>query len=226
MLWTALLLGTAGSLHCAGMCGPLMLALPNSGGGRVGFFAGRLAYQVGRLGTYAVLGIVFGMLGKSMAIIGLQRWVSLVAGVLMLAGLAALIPGKASAPILGLVGGLKALLGRLLQRRSLGSLALLGGLNGLLPCGLVYAAAAGAASLGGILAGVEYMVLFGLGTLSMMLGLSLTGRAFPATWRAQWQRLVPVSLAVVATLLILRGLALGIPYLSPDLAAGSAACCH
>ena len=224
MLWTALALGAAGSLHCAGMCGPLMLALPSASGGRAQFVFGRLAYQAGRLATYAALGILFGILGKSLAVVGLQRWVSLGAGVLMLLGLAALIPHRASTPILKLVSWLKRQAGQLLSRRTTGSLALLGGLNGLLPCGLVYAAAAGAASLGGVLAGAEYMLLFGLGTLPMMLGLSLSGQAFPMAWRNQFQRLVPATLAVVATLLILRGLALGIPYLSPDLATGS--CCH
>ncbi len=225
MLWTALILGLAGSLHCAGMCGPLMLALPRSGSGRIGFVAGRLAYQGGRIFTYSLLGVGFGFLGRSLAVIGLQRWVSLSAGILLLAGLAAALPKGASLPVLGLVGFLKRNAGRLLQRRSVGSLVLLGTLNGLLPCGLVYAAAAGATAMGNWTGGIAYMSLFGLGTLPLMLGLSLSSQSMPVSWRLHLQRLVPVSLAVVAMLLILRGLALGIPYLSPDLAAGGG-CCH
>lgn len=226
MLWTALILGLAGSLHCAGMCGPLMLALPAAGPSRMGFVAGRMAYQVGRVLTYTLLGVGFGLLGRSLAVIGLQRWVSLAAGVLMLAGLAAALPRGAALPVFGMVRWLKSAAGALLRRRTLGSLALLGALNGLLPCGLVYAAAAGATSMGSWTEGIAYMALFGLGTVPMMLGLSLSSRSIPAAWRLHWQRLVPVSLAVVATLLILRGLALGIPYLSPDLAASGASCCH
>ncbi|HAB18367.1 MAG TPA: sulfite exporter TauE/SafE family protein [Verrucomicrobiota bacterium] len=225
MLWTALLLGAAGSLHCAGMCGPLMFALP-TGGARTGFVVGRVAYHAGRLATYTALGGIVGVLGKSLAMVGLQRWVSLTAGVLMLAGLAALIPLSATQPIFAVVRRLKQAAGRLLQNRSVGSLALLGGLNGLLPCGLVYAAAAGAASLGGILSSLSYMTLFGVGTLPMMLGLSLSGKALPVTWRTRWQQLAPVTLGLVAVLLILRGLALGIPYLSPDLGSTGGGSCH
>jgi sulfite exporter TauE/SafE len=226
MLWTALILGFAGSLHCAGMCGPLMLALPTAGPSRTGFVAGRMAYQVGRVLTYTLLGVGFGLLGRSLAVIGLQRWVSLAAGVLMLAGLAAALPRGAALPVFAMVRWLKSAAGALLRRRTLGSLALLGALNGLLPCGLVYAAAAAATSMGSWPDGIAYMAIFGLGTVPMMLGLSLSSRSIPPAWRLHWQRLVPVSLAVVATLLILRGLALGIPYLSPDLAASGAACCH
>ena len=124
------------------------------------------------------------------------------------------------------VSGLKSAFRVLLRRRTVSSLGLLGLLNGLLPCGLVYAACAGAAALGEWLGGIEYMTLFGLGTLPVMLGISLSGRAIPVAWRFRLQQLVPFSIAVVGVLLILRGMALGIPYVSPDLAAGTCAHCH
>ena len=80
----------------------------------------------------------------------------------------------------------------------------------------------------GRLAEIEgiYMALFGMGTLPVMLGISLTGRALPVAWRFRLQQLVPLSVGLVGALLILRGLALGIPYLSPNLAAGTCAHCH
>ncbi len=176
--------------------------------------------------TYAALGLVFGLLGRSFVVFGVQRWVSLVAGVLMLLALAALLPQQMAVPVLAMVRRLKLVAGRLLQRRSMGSLALLGGLNGLLPCGLVYAAAAGAAATGGVVSGMQYMGLFGVGTLPLMLGLSMMGRTLPVSWRIRWQKLVPATVGVVAVLLILRGLALGVPYLSPALSVGSAVDCH
>lgn len=225
MLWTALILGAAGSLHCAGMCGPLMLALPATGKSRWGFVQGRLVYQAGRLFIYGLVGIVFGLLGKSLAVIGLQRWVSLFAGILLLAGLAALIPGRASAALVSWIGWLKSTIRPLLQQRSLGSMLVLGGLNGLLPCGLVYAAAAGAAATGSEWQGLAYMLVFGLGTLPLLLAFSLFGPSLPVSFRLQGQRWSPVLLGLVGVLLVLRGLALGIPYLSPDLAA-QASCCH
>ena len=226
MLWTAFMLGLAGSLHCAGMCGPLALALPHPGGGATGFVVSRLAYNSGRLVTYLALGAVFGLLGRSLALVGVQRWLSIGAGSAMLLGLLFASRLGARTPVVVVVDRLKATFGRLLQRRTLPSLALLGLLNGLLPCGLVYAAAAGAAATGGLLSAVGYMGLFGLGTLPLMLGIGLSGQAFPVAWRFRLQAWVPVSLALVAMLLILRGLSLGIPYVSPNLAAADPACCH
>ncbi len=220
------MLGLAGSLHCAGMCGPLALALPHPGGGASGFVASRLAYNAGRISTYALLGLLFGLLGKSLALVGIQRWLSLGAGILILLGLLFSTRLGAGTPVVRAVRWLKSGFGRLLQRRTLGALGLLGLLNGLLPCGLVYAACAGAAATGGLLPAVEYMTLFGLGTLPLMLGIGLSGRALPVSFRFRLQQLVPVSLVVVALLLILRGMALGIPYVSPNLSAADPACCQ
>jgi sulfite exporter TauE/SafE len=93
----------------------------------------------------------------------------------------------------------------------------IGLLNGLLPCGLVYVAGAGAATAENFLRGVEYMIAFGLGTLPMMLAISLVGQKLQFALRFKLQRLIPVSLAIVGALLLLRGLALDIPYLSPKL---------
>src|SRR3974390_3272430 len=85
--WTALFLGLVGSLHCAGMCGPLALALPATGGSATGYVAGRAAYNAGRVVTYCTLGVVFGLLGKTLLLAGIQRWVSIGLGVALLAGL-------------------------------------------------------------------------------------------------------------------------------------------
>ncbi len=226
MIWTAFMLGLAGSLHCAGMCGPLALALPHPGGGARGFVASRLAYNAGRIVTYSALGLVFGLLGRTLALAGIQRWLSVGAGSLMLLGLLFSTRLGAGTPAVRAVLRLKATFGSLLRRRSLGSLGLLGLLNGLLPCGLVYAACAGATATGGLLSGLAYMACFGLGTLPLMLGIGLTGRAFSPALRFRLQQLVPASLALVALLLILRGLSLGIPYVSPVLSAADPACCH
>jgi sulfite exporter TauE/SafE len=102
---------------------------------------------------------------------------------------------------------------------------LLGGLNGLLPCGLVYVACAGALATGGLLSGWLFMICFGLGTVPLMLALALPGRALQAALAQKFRRVIPVTLAIVAVLLIVRGLGLGIPYLSPALSAGTS-CCH
>ncbi|HMP83654.1 MAG TPA: sulfite exporter TauE/SafE family protein [Verrucomicrobiota bacterium] len=227
MLWTAFILGLFGSLHCAGMCGPLALALPSAGAGAVGFVAGRVAYNFGRIITYCLMGIVFGLAGQTFLMAGVQRWVSIALGALLLVGLFASRKMSAWLPVTTLVARLKSRMAFLLQRRSFVSLLTLGLLNGLLPCGLVYVACAGATATGDARDGALYMAAFGAGTVPMMLAMSLGGRIIPVPLRLKLLRAVPVAVFVVALLLILRGMSLGIPYVSPDLsAAQGAGCCH
>ena len=219
----AIALGLLGSLHCAAMCGPLMLALPVPPGGPGRFVVGRVVYQCGRITTYALLGVVAGLAGKSLFLIGVQRWLTIVLGVIILLGFFLSKKIGLAAPVVRLVGKLKSAMSTQLRQTSFRSLVLLGMLNGLLPCGLVYVALAGAVSRGTILSGVGWMLAFGLGTLPTMLGISLSGKLFPISVRAKLRRAIPFSVCLLAALLILRGLALGIPYVSPDLAAG--VCC-
>jgi len=225
MLWTAFILGLFGSLHCAGMCGPLALALPVAGGRPVSFFVGRLAYNLGRIITYCALGLVFGLLGKSLVLAGIQRWASIALGVALLIGLFASRRFALWRPVTMFVDRLKSAIGALLRRRSADALLALGLLNGLLPCGLVYVACAGAVATGDLFAGAFYLLAFGLGTVPMMLAISLSGKLVPVSLRLKLLRTVPVAVFLLASLLILRGMELGIPFLSPDLSDG-AACCH
>ena len=142
--WTAFILGLVGSLHCAGMCGPLALALPAAGRSPAKYLAGRMAYNLGRLITYCLLGVVFGLVGRSLVLAGIQRWVSIALGVALLAGLFATGRLALWQPVKLLVNQLKLTMSAMLRRRSLTALGVLGLLNGLLPCGLVYVACAGA----------------------------------------------------------------------------------
>jgi hypothetical protein len=225
-LWTAFLLGLVGSLHCAGMCGPLALALPHAGRNAGAFFAGRIAYNLGRVVTYCAMGLLFGLLGQSLSLAGVQRWVSIALGVALLAGLFASRKLALWRPVTLFVDRLKSPMGSLLQRRSLDSLLLLGLLNGLLPCGLVYVACAGATATGGLHLGALYMLAFGAGTVPMMLAISLSGKLVPFSLRLKLLKAVPLAVFILGTLLILRGMSLGIPYVSPDLSGDGAACCH
>ena len=228
-LWTAFLLGFVGSAHCAGMCGPLALALPRGHGKRATFIAGRALYNFGRVVTYALMGALFGLLGQGFALAGLQRWISLVVGVLILLGVLVSPRLARAIPVSRGVSWLKASLGTLLQRRALPALFGIGLLNGLLPCGLVYVACAGAVATGTIWFGLQYMIAFGLGTLPLMLVISLVGTKLQFALRFKLQRLIPVSLVIVGLLLVLRGMALGIPYVSPVLPAQPTTavdCCH
>jgi uncharacterized protein len=225
-LWTAFLLGLVGSLHCAGMCGPLALALPAAGNTTPGYVLGRVAYNAGRLVTYCLLGIVFGLAGWTFLLAGLQRWVSIALGVALLLGLLASRKLALWRPVTSGISQLKSRMSVLLRRRSFTALAVLGLLNGLLPCGLVYVACAGAAATGGTLAGATYMTAFGIGTVPMMLAISLSGRLVPASLRLKLVKAIPVCVFLLGSLLILRGMSLGIPYLSPDMSGSGASCCH
>ena len=129
------MLGVAGSLHCAGMCGPLALALPVTGNRVSGFVLGRIAYNLGRVITYAALGIIFGLAGRTLLMAGIQRWVSIALGLLLLIGFFGSRRLTAVIPINRMVERLKFRMASLLRRRSLVSFIVLGLLNGLLPCG-------------------------------------------------------------------------------------------
>ena len=228
-VWTALLLGLIGSLHCAGMCGPLALALPVNSPAFARFLGGRMLYNFGRIVTYALLGALFGLLGQSLFLMGLQRWVSLTVGILLLASLILSPHYFSGGKTITFVNWLKNPFLKLMRQRGWGALFALGLVNGLLPCGLVYAACAAAMTLDTWANSVEYMTVFGLGTVPMMLAIALLGKRFQFILRFQLQRLIPVSLALVGLLLVLRGLALGIPHLSPVLSVQADAvrqCCQ
>lgn len=230
----AFLLGLAGSLHCAAMCGPLLLAVSaarrqNLSPAAAGFYGGDLlhglAYHGGRLATYICLGAVSGLIGAAFVLAGLQRWVSIGAGGLILLGALTSFRARWSGLAGKAVGAMKSRFGRLLGRRDPGAAALLGGLNGLLPCGLVYAACAAAAASGSARAGAGAMLAFGLGTAPMTLTMSVAGKA--AGWVSPWRlkRVVLVCATTVGVLLIVRGLGLGIPYLSPHYLDGQGPAC-
>jgi len=220
-LWAAFVLGLVGSLHCAGMCGPLALAVANAGQGRKSTH--RLAYNGGRVVSYAILGFVMGAFGSSLAVAGLQRWVSLGAGVVLFGVFLGLTRRVVTTPFAMAVTRLKGLFGGALKSGSFWSTGFLGLLNGFLPCGLAYAACAGAVSLGSWGRAVAFMVAFGVGTMPMIFAIGCFGPRIQWTLRGKLHRLVPASVLVLAVLLVLRGLALGIPFVSPEM---SGACPH
>ena len=224
--WTAFLLGFVGSLHCAGMCGPLALALPPAGATTPAYVAGRLAYNLGRVATYCALGLVFGLAGATLWLAGIQRWVCLALGLALLLGLFASRKLIRWNPVTLVAGWLQSRMSGLLRRRTVASLAVLGLLNGLLPCGLVYVACAGATATGDLFNGALYMLAFGAGTVPMMLAISLSGKLVPFSLRLKLLKAVPVAVFLLASLLILRGMELDIPYVSPVLSGDTPGCCH
>lgn len=226
MLWASFLFGLLGSFHCVGMCGAIALALPGKPSAIARHVGGRLVYNLGRITTYATLGAGAGLLGQSLRLAGVQQSLSIASGVLIL--LLVAVPERLTARLANALGlarplaWVKATLGRLFQQSSWPALYATGVLNGLLPCGLMYLALAGALSAPGVAGAAAYMALFGFGTLPLMLGLALSGRLVPLAWRGRLRQAVPYAAAMLALLFIVRGLGLGIPYLSPQLRAATA----
>lgn len=164
-------------------------------------------------------------MGKTFVLVGAQCWLSFGAGAAILLGLLLSTRFALKTPFAKAVVKLKSVFGRLLQRRALASQFLLGALNGLLPCGLVYIAAAGAATTLSPLGGALHMAAFGAGTLPMMLGLGVASGQLRFI-ALRFQKLIPICVMLVAMLLLLRGMALGIPYLSPSLNEHAHNACH
>ena len=219
ILFSALVLGMMGSFHCAGMCGPIAIALPLHGNTFLQKIFGGTLYNVGRTLTYGIMGALFGLLGQGIEMIGFQQWVSVIMGALMIVSVLfpALFRNQYSLDksLFSFVGKLKKSIGKMFAVRSFSSLFFIGLLNGLLPCGLVYIAIAGAIGTGSTVEGALYMILFGLGTIPMMLAISLAGNMMSLALRNRINKLIPVLVVVVGLLFVLRGLDLGIPYLSP-----------
>jgi sulfite exporter TauE/SafE len=219
-LLAAISLGFLGSFHCVGMCGPIALSLPVSSTSRLKRFYGSLLYNSGRLITYSLAGFLFGIFGRAFAIAGWQHFLSVSLGMLILCLI--FIPkisflrkntGTAFLYIEKMKSGLK----RLFHSQQVFSLLLIGILNGLLPCGLVYLGITGAISTANGIHGALFMFAFGLGTFPAMLLLSFTRSYITMPVRNMMRRIVPVFAGTMALLLIIRGLDLGIPYLSPYL---------
>lgn len=217
LLITALLLGLMGSFHCAGMCGPIALSLPLHGNNWWQKTAGGIIYNLGRTVTYGVMGALFGLIGQGFHWLGFQQLVSILMGSFMIASVffPYLFRNKNSINIEFFTTPLRKAIQRMFQMRSYLGLFLVGLLNGLLPCGLVYLAIAGAIGTGSVYYGVAFMVLFGLGTLPMMLLISMLGNFLSIAIRNKINKIIPYLILVIGTIFILRGLSLGIPFLSP-----------
>lgn len=221
MFLTAFTIGALGSFHCIGMCGPIAMAVPL---GRAGEWQGVLrgvAYNSGRVITYLILGLIIGMIGERLAMGGFQQTLSVMVGVLIL--LAVLMPRSITSQvdptsrISRWVLKAKGVFGSAMRSKSLMGPLSLGLMNGLLPCGLVYVGLAGALAVGNAMESALFMAAFGLGTLPMMLAVHMAGDLVSISARAKIRGMLPYAFAVMGVLFILRGMDLGIPYISPNM---------
>jgi uncharacterized protein len=208
-------------MHCIGMCGPIALALPSGSFRSFSFYIGRVLYNFGRVITYSFFGFIFGMLGKSFSFISIefQQGITIATGVVIL--LIVILPSgirqKLSSvfSFVNFTSKIKFYFTSLFKKGTLSSLFFIGILNGFLPCGFVYVGLAGALVTGEVVSGILYMVLFGIGTIPVMFGTALAGNFITLQVRQKISKAIPYFAGLIAILFILRGLSLGIPYISP-----------
>lgn len=215
----AFMIGIAGSFHCVGMCGPIALALPVKKDSVVEKLYGTFIYNTGRIITYTFFGLLFGLIGQTAAMFNFQQWLSICTGAIIL--LFIFIPRKykmqhaTSAITTGFFNGVRQKISRLFTQKSNSSLLVIGILNGLMPCGLVYMAVAGAIAAGDVWNSALFMAAFGLGTLPVMWSAAFFGNYVGISIRQKIRKAYPYMMSLMACLLILRGMGLGIPYVSP-----------
>ncbi len=206
---SAFILGLFGSLHCAGMCGPIALMLPVNKKVITKAVVAKLLYNVGRGIAYMFIGVIFGVLGSAIAISGYQKQLSIVSGIIILIFLfftaAQKFQNKFSGFIAKLSMPVRLLMKKLFAHQSPVTHLSIGLVNGFLPCGLVYLAAAGSVSAGTIGGSVLYMALFALGTFPIMIALSFSNTLLKGSWRKWYGKAAPVVSLVLAVFLIYRG---------------------
>ncbi len=214
-LWTAFTIGLLGSLHCVGMCGPIALALPIERTNKWRSALNVLNYNLGRVITYAFLGTLIGLIGKGIFLAGIQAYFSIGLGVFLLIVAIFSINVEGRLVKNSYYGRfslwVRGKLGKLLSKGGGPQLFKIGILNGFLPCGLVYMAVVGAVSMGSIVNGALYMMLFGLGTIPLMFITALAGQWVSISFRNRLKKLYPVFLVAFALLFIFRGLQFDIP---------------
>ena len=204
------LMGLAGSLHCLGMCGPLLLTFGSVRGEWMGW-RGLLICHMGRVWTYALLGTLAGGLGGEMQrraiVLGWQRPLALILGAalvllgLLLATGRPLVRQSGPACPMGRLGRWTSVL----RREAPMARFLLGVCMGFLPCGLVYGALLIAATTASPLAGAGAMVCFGLGTSPVLSGTVWLGRRLPISWRRFGPRWAAAMLLFTGLVVWVRG---------------------
>lgn len=215
----AFLMGFLGSLHCAVMCGPIVLGLPLKKQDMWNNILQILLYQLGRITVYVLLGAIIGLLGNTLTLYAKQETLSLIIGIVLVIFVVLQLSGKYVTHVhkiqIRLMAPLSKLMGGVLKLPTWGLFA--GALNGLIPCGMVYLALATALNTANIQSGALFMLLFGLGTAPLMLFISFGGIYLKRYFRFNTQKMLPWFMLFMGALFILRSANLNIPFLSPRL---------
>lgn len=226
----AFLMGLTGSLHCAGMCGPIIWVMPFQMLSGIKKWIGILTYHLGRVSIYALMGAVLYSF-KSFFRPEWQQYISIILGIsLLIVGLFSFIPSSRFSIKLPWTNFIQRHLSKFMGNPSIGTLFITGLLNGLLPCGLVYMALSASLIAPTATHAIALMYSFGLGTVPMLITLTVIKNRATFLNMAHFRKFVPVVMLFFGSLFVLRGMNLGIPYVSPKVVveqqAIKADCCH
>ncbi len=205
--------GLLGSAHCIGMCGPLALALGANHNQLKTNLPRQLIFSVGRIFTYGFGGAVAAYSGwwltqRPMAVVNLQAILSIVAGVALIllgASTAGLLPALSGRWLASTPCSAAKSIKSLLTSDGLTSALLAGVFTGFIPCGLVYAFLAYAASTGDVLRGWLTMVVFGMGTVPLMVLAGSGGTLLSLATRTRVLRIAAWCVIVTGLISIARG---------------------
>jgi len=229
VLGIGFLMGFIGSVHCIGMCGPLTMALPFSQQKSIFKYISMTLYHFGKILSYASLGLIVGLFGKQIFVIDSQQSLSIIIGMMMLIYVVWVYLVKINAqlnPLQFIQAPVLKALTALFKNKKLYVFIILGFLNGLLPCGMVYLALGSAMSTGQPFHAALFMAFFGMGTMPALLMVALGGQMLGFEWRRKLQTALPVFIMGMGVMLILRGMNLVIPLLSPHIEVNNVASCH
>ncbi len=212
LLVSALILGLLGGGHCLGMCGGLMGALtlaipPEQRSQRLQLL---LAYNLGRIFSYALAGLLLGLAGWAVGNSPAAMLLRIAAGVLLICMglyLAGWWSGLTRIEAVGrhLWRHLQPLTRRLMPITSIPRALLLGAIWGWLPCGLVYSSLLWAASQGSALESSLLMLTFGLGTLPVLLATGMAAERLSGLLRRRGVRIAGGVLVMLFGLWTLPG---------------------
>lgn len=221
VIWTAFLLGFAGSLHCMGMCSPLVALVS-----RTRSMSKRIIYNLGRIVPYTILGGVAGAFGSLIHFSNLQFWFAIGFGIVMITlGFAG---GSFSFPLITplvakMISKIKMWFSFYLAKKNSASIFFLGMLNGFIPCGLTYIAASYCILLPDAFNGILFMITFGLGTFPAMIGSPWVISKLAILFSLNAKRMMAIVVVVLGCSIIAR--AALVSYSSPKKENGTFSIC-
>ncbi len=211
----AFVMGFAGSLHCAGMCGPILWMMPFQGTNGLRRYLGIALYHLARITVYALMAMMLYSF-KSLFHPQWQQYVSIVLGVLLLvAGFSSYLPKFKVNISLPWAGFVSRHLGKFMKQPGLTGLFFAGALNGMLPCGLEYMAMSSTLVAPSHASAAIMMYAFGLGTMPMLVAVTILRNKISFARYTAFKKAIPLVVLAFGILFVVRGMNLGIPYLSP-----------